>query len=677
MSIFSKKHIWGALSCLAVLAALLPQTTFASWFSIGDITGRAIGFMVFIFVYIFMFLAGLLVYVMTGAIGMLLDVSSNIATTPAVRIGFPISLAVANLGLLLSLIVIGVMTVLRSNSYGAKNTLWKVVVMALAINFGLVIAQGILDFSNTGSRYFLSAVDNAGGQGNSYNFASALGGAFRPQQLFMQGNSEANFGEETTAGSKVFAGIVRPIAMGAIATLSMFAILATLGALMLALLYRYVELILLMILLPLAWAAWVLPSTSKYWQQWWDRFINQVVFAPVVLFFLYLTIRISSEIFNSKYDLSMGMSYGDGEVSSFATGMLKQIITTSGQVWVLVGISLGGLFVAKSMGMKFSDGAMGMVNKQWGAIGGFVKARAQRTLVNKTVNNRMLGNMIMPKDRKKDGNSYTLGQALQERTADAQKTKLGAAITKGTPLAYGVKKLAEAGIADQEQYKKTISEVDKWDSGKAKRELLTAMGEKREAILMKLVKEGEASEEQINEVLTENFESKWKDRGQGKAYTESVVHVRLENPKMNRSQRGTAGSEYYEKQRETIEKMDKDAVKRISLAHFLGEEDKATKTRKSVDKEHLAHTLKNIVEADQQDVFVPTLLGKMNNARDRAYFTKEFEATVRNVHGLDPAKRDEILGRFKKHLGNIGVSYGGGSTPSTPPAAPPAAGGTP
>ena len=57
---------------------------------------------------------------------------------------------------MLGIIVIALATILRIESYSIKKMLWKLVVMAILVNFGLVIIAPIFGFSNALTQYFLN-----------------------------------------------------------------------------------------------------------------------------------------------------------------------------------------------------------------------------------------------------------------------------------------------------------------------------------------------------------------------------------------------------------------------------------------------------------------------------------------------------------------------------------------
>jgi hypothetical protein len=114
-----------------------------------------------------------------------LTLSQHVFDSPAVQNGFGISLSLANLGFVLGIIVIAIATILRNQTYGMKQLLWKLVLMAILVNFGLVITRPIVAFSDSMTNYFVTAIG-----GSTNNFATTLASAFNTQNLLSDGNSQ-------------------------------------------------------------------------------------------------------------------------------------------------------------------------------------------------------------------------------------------------------------------------------------------------------------------------------------------------------------------------------------------------------------------------------------------------------------------------------------------------------
>lgn len=401
------------LSLLLGLGLLIPRPTFAwSIFSIGDILSTMVGKMVFIASYLISIFFGILIGVEAWFLQVILHLNFAVINSAVVKFGFPVALSFANLMFVFAIIVIGVMTILRFQSYGVKQALWKLIVIAVAVNFGLVICAGILQFSNELSLYFLAAVDptNAvGGADNGLsslnNFASALAGAFNPQKAFLfglnnisvNGTDVGDLDSFTTASfanaGGTIGGIVTPL-ISVFFTIVFFIFLAiSLGALIVMLIVRYVYLGYLLILLPLAWACWIFPITQKHWSKWWDNFIRYTMFPPIVLFFLWLVIQTSYQMNAGQSGLDFSLYRSDSNpvwaaVSEFFTNLFVPIIQTGLQMVILIALLLGGLMTANSMSIAGASAAKDLAMKPVNAMRDFAKNRAKRA-----------GNRIMDRAR--------------------------------------------------------------------------------------------------------------------------------------------------------------------------------------------------------------------------------------------------------------------------------------
>lgn len=76
--------------------------------------------------------------------------------------------------------------------------------------------------------------------------------------------------------------IVGAIAVGGIMTTAGIILLGVLIAFAM-LLFRQVIIVGLLIISPLAIAAWILPGTEKYWKMWWDSFFKLLLVYPIIL----------------------------------------------------------------------------------------------------------------------------------------------------------------------------------------------------------------------------------------------------------------------------------------------------------------------------------------------------------------------------------------------------------
>lgn len=335
-------------------------------------------------------------------IGIFLD--GQVFSSPTVLAGFSVSLAIANLGFVLGIIVIALATILRNETYGIKQMLWKLVVMAILVNFGLVICGPIVGLSDSFTNYFLNA------SGGASNFSSNLTNAFAPQTLFQapqitSSNSVlatacsswlSNIGGLLTgtvystacsaATGKIFnsdnsgAGDFTRSIMSLIFSAVFLAITAltfiTIGILLVV---RYVYLAILLILLPLAWLMWIFPKFNHHWTEWWSLFIKWTLFPAISLFFIYLAFQSVTIASNGQAIVNVGngasANITDNTVAGFIiqTGSVNLLQTALDEL-LMCGLCLGGLYAANAMSIKGADSAIHAAS--W--AGGHIKNYAGR-----------------------------------------------------------------------------------------------------------------------------------------------------------------------------------------------------------------------------------------------------------------------------------------------------------
>ena len=374
-------------------------------FSISNILGGAVASVAFVINYIISIILGVVINLEAWFVEIVLEMNDQILKSDFVQSGYQISLAVTNLIFVAGIIVIAIATILRWESYSMKKILWKLILMAVLVNFGLSIAGAIIRVSTNFSWYFLNAVNPGGGTGAAHYgaFATAISGAFTPQRFFITDIS--NNGVTTVAeGSKNVAGqitqqdqkklsgmfgsslaqILTPIVSIFFTITFLVVIIITLGALVVMLINRYIRISFLLMLLPFAWAFWVFPNTKKYWTEWWDSFIRWTFFAPAVLFFLYLcllTLRATPGGGNAGVNIQ-GVNFtfdkkgALGGLDSFGGSFLMNLLVPILNAIVMTGCAIGSLTVANKLGIEGAKKAEGIAHGAAKSIGMFAANRA-------------------------------------------------------------------------------------------------------------------------------------------------------------------------------------------------------------------------------------------------------------------------------------------------------------
>lgn len=234
--------------------------------------------------------------------------------------GWALSLGLTNYLFVIGLVVIAIGTMLR-RSFG-KEILPRFIVVALLIGFSFTIAMFLIGISNGLTKDLINLATNNGvndvwaSLANRFNFTLPANSSLVP---FV--------GESIVNG---LANLLFIIIFGLIAVV-------TLVATAIMFLYRYVALTLLLILLPFACFLSIFPidmaGQGQFWEKWVKEFTRWIIFGPVMAFFIYISFALLS---------------GPSMVVSSASGLFANI----GDMIALIGLLLGGLYVANELGIS-------------------------------------------------------------------------------------------------------------------------------------------------------------------------------------------------------------------------------------------------------------------------------------------------------------------------------------
>jgi hypothetical protein len=383
-------------------------------------------------VYILAWLFGVLISIEAWVIGIVLNINNGIMSTSFVQTGFSISLSVANLAFVLGIIVIAIATILRIENYSIKKILWKLIVMAILVNFGLVIIAPIFALSNSFTQYFLNCITpSTGCSGNSngmasYNsFATTMVAKFNPNAVISTPSTTTSTGDLSATGISGAYSASGYVSIGAtlvplislvFSLIDFVLIFFVLLVFIVMLMIRYVYIAILAILLPFAWASWVFPSFSSMYSKWWNKFLQWTFFAPIFMFFLYLAFATigganNSDAFSTTaYTSYTGSNALWSAIVGFAGQQFAPILQNFMQEIVLSGLILGGLIASDSMGVKFAGTAVKFAQKQGKSIGLAAARRGRQATVDRV---RTAGRQYDPKTKETTSWLQRQGSKLQ------------------------------------------------------------------------------------------------------------------------------------------------------------------------------------------------------------------------------------------------------------------------
>ena len=304
-----------------------PLQTHASFLGdlIGGVGGGALLFISDFVSTILSTFFGLIIYLEAQIIDYLLS-SNNFSfiNAPIVKIGWTLTRDLANMLFILILLIIAFATVLRMESYGMKRLLPKLIMVAILINFSLVFAGFVIDFSQVVTTFFIKETVNGDGTITlKLMNAMKISNFYNPSKEI----STTGLAELTSDAFAASTGIILTL-VGLIVTVFVF------GATAIFLVLRIINIWWLLIVLPIIIALSVVRPSD--FSNWFSKFFQWTFFAPTYAFFIYL----SMSIFTSGGDLNYGDTFSGVLPNAWKTAAPIGGLTTASSItaifqWVL------------------------------------------------------------------------------------------------------------------------------------------------------------------------------------------------------------------------------------------------------------------------------------------------------------------------------------------------------
>lgn len=227
----------------------------------------------------------------------------------------------------------------------AQKVIVKVVAVALLINFSMFITRVVVDASNIVSIGFYDAIaidqDSSNG-GLSAAYMQALG----IQDIWNDGIlvSLTGIGDVANANKTI---ITQNLMMIVFITVTAFVFIAA----SIMFIVRYIIIILLMILSPLALAGYILPGTKSQSDKWWQMLTSQAIFAPAFIIMTWVNLTFLSAIVPDK-NLSAALTGLGGGGANFDPSVISSLFNFS----LVIGMAIASLVISKQIATKGGAG---------------------------------------------------------------------------------------------------------------------------------------------------------------------------------------------------------------------------------------------------------------------------------------------------------------------------------
>ncbi|MBL7155507.1 MAG: hypothetical protein ISS88_03370, partial [Candidatus Portnoybacteria bacterium] len=303
--------------------------------------------------------------------GIIFDAMLNIGFTShldVVKAGWQITRDFGNMFFILFLAVIAFATILRIEKYGIKELLPKIIIIALLINFSLVICSAIIDFSNITANFFIKDIKKyTSEEANKKGVSATLTDSLRLTKIYQPIECDGLSDEPGESGKSALDECIENAEGKFTANMITFVISMTMGSLVMLvatftffagailLLIRVVIVWFLVMLVPLVFLCYIMPALRQNWQKWWKSFLQWCLFAPAYAFFIWLAVKVAVE---------GGTLIVTKKLSTEFTGMgaFVNAFTSSPALIIhylfIIALLLGGLIAAQKFGFYGADTAM-------------------------------------------------------------------------------------------------------------------------------------------------------------------------------------------------------------------------------------------------------------------------------------------------------------------------------
>lgn len=352
---------------------------------------------------------------------------------------------IGNIALIFGFLAIGLSIILNSDLYGwSKNLLPKLLIVAVAMNFSLFVAEAVIDAGNLFATQFYMQI-NGGNPAEPTGYSADL--YFRTVgngQVTREGISNKIMGQlgmQTIYGGAITNNLVlkanNQFFIGFMGIILFTVTAFVMFALSFMLVARFIALVFVIILAPIGFAGFAIPQLEGIARQWRSALIDQTITAPIMLLMLYVALAVITDVNfltgfceTSKTSSNPGcrpdwLGFVGGNFDGFASMMLSFLVA--------MGLLLAVVVLSKKLGAFGSAWATRSAGR---VVGGFVGygiagglSLAGRTAIGLPA--RALNSQRMQAWASKGGVGGTFakvgaftGRKLENRTFDLRNSKI-------------------------------------------------------------------------------------------------------------------------------------------------------------------------------------------------------------------------------------------------------------
>jgi hypothetical protein len=272
------------------------------------------------------------------------------AESQGLKIAWGVVRDLVNVSLLFALLYAAIGMITEIGNIDSKRIVKNIILVALLVNFSFFFTGFVIKASNTVTKFLYDRAGGASGQSTDAPDITTriFAGRINPSFGKLPPNEPGKPTQSTFGGVIAnFAGDFILIILTSIALIAAMIMFAA----------RFIKLLFLLVLSPLAFLGFAIGGRAKARaEKWLDSLINNCIFPIVFLIFIMMTAELGA---------SGALTQGNGFIDTLVMAI------------IINGMIIGGLMAASALGAMGASGAMGLLNRAKTGALGFV---GQRTL---------------------------------------------------------------------------------------------------------------------------------------------------------------------------------------------------------------------------------------------------------------------------------------------------------
>lgn len=336
-------------------------------------------------------LLGLAAIFMNAAILLLVvKMGSLVNNASGITVAWTVLRDIANIFFVFSLLLIGIATILGLQSYGYRQLLVRLIVVALLINFSLYGTKVVIDISNLLSANIYSLIttvddpdlcatdDPANNLLATTAFEECMNGGLALGVMSHLGISDmwstkdivdrfAGAGSSPPGSNSGPANYWKAARLAVFGTILFIIVAFVFFAATIMLVSRFIVLVILLILSPVAFAAMILPATRSISFQWWSALWRNSFFAPAFLLLIWISLLVLDGLRRTGYGTE---AFGTDPSSLY--GVLEgqfALIPELINYMIVIGLFIASLIIAKKIGAYGANFAINQTRRPFDFAG--------------------------------------------------------------------------------------------------------------------------------------------------------------------------------------------------------------------------------------------------------------------------------------------------------------------